>query len=249
MSSRQWSRRQVLVTVGSAGIGAVTASTTARADHEELGAPDGVTLSYDESTIQEYLPGFVLEGVEPEPLAFHALHAESSESTLNCVYGFMQYPYQEGKTSQDSHLGDHEPLIVWYDQSSGDVARTDYAGYHWFRATAMPSTLEFVDETQHRIKMRPDPQYHHYYSYSGDLPHEDVEVKNLLDSIGPWLDNGLEENLAVSQPYDPYEMLGRQTWWAHTAGNYVDAWLKATWFNLGLSEAGATSDLKEVQTW
>jgi len=249
MTSRQWSRRDVLAAMASAGVGVMASSTTTSADHEELGPPEEVTLSYDESTIQEYLPGFVLEGVEPEPLTFHALHAESEESTLNCVYGFMQYPYQEGQSRHDSHLGDHEPLIVWYDQSTGDVARTDYAGYHWFRATALPSTLTFVDDAQHRIKIRPDPSYHHYYTYSGDIPAENVETKSLLDSIERWLDNGLEENLAVSQPFDPYEMLSRKTWWAHTAGNYVDASLKALWFNLGLSGANETSDLQEVKTW
>jgi len=246
------SRRQVLEAIGgSVGIGAVIAaiSSTASAEHGERGAPTEVTLSYDDELISEYQPSLVLDNVEPDPLAFHGLHAESSESTLNAVYGFTRYPYQSGQTSHDSHLGDHEPIIVWYDQTTGDVERVDYAAYHWFRGTASGDALEYVNDERRRPIFRVDPDYHHYYQASGGAVGTTIQRENLLESIDSWLNNGLEGSLALSQPYDPYAMLSRSTWWRHETMNWIDAFLKALWFNLGLSDATSTADVGRVNTW
>lgn len=242
-------RRDVLRASGIALAGATAATPTASAGHADRGAPEEVTLEYDEEIIKAYQPRLVLEGVNPRPVNFHALHARSTESTLNAVYGFALYSYQEGATSHDSHLGDHEPIIVWYDQESGDVVRVDYAAYHWFRGTAPAESLEFGDDAGKQPRFRVDPTYHHYYAYTGDVPGEQIETTSLLESIEPWLNNGLEESLAASQPYDPYAMLSRPTWWQHNAGNWLDASLKALWFNVGLSGASSTADVGEVRTW
>lgn len=219
------------------------------AGEHDTRAPDNVTLSYDDALIAEYQPQFVLDGVDPRPLAFHALHAESSESTLNAVYGFTRYPFQEGLTSADSHWLDHEPVIVWYDQASGDVEQVDYAAYHWFRGSLRPGALQFADEAQHRPILRVDPRYHHYYAYTGELAGERIERRNLIESIDSWLSNGMESELALSQPFDPYAMLGRESWWRHTTDNRLEAWGKALWFNLGLSGARDTADVEEVSVW
>lgn len=243
------SRRECLGLLASMVLGTAGASSIASAEHVERGAPDHVTISYDEATIREYQPRLVLEGVDPRPLKFHALHAESTESTLNAVYGFTQYAYQSGSTEHDSHLGDHEPMIIWYDQSSGDVERVDYAAYHWFRGTAYADSLQFADEERHKPIFRVDKTYHHYYSYAGDIPGEALETTSLLDTIGSWLNNGLEDNLALTQPFNPYDMLTRTEWWRHNSGNWIDATLKAFWFNIGLSGADNTADVTEVETW
>ena len=242
-------RRDVLRAGAASGAAAFTvigASTPAAAAREP---PSEVTLSDDDDLIAKYQPQLVLEGVEPRPLAFYGLHAESAESTLNCVYGFTQYPFQEGVSRQDSHLGDHEPIIVWYDQTTGDVERIDYAAYHWFRGTRSGDQLTYADDARHRPLFRVDPTYHHYYDYRGDLPGEQIERRSLLDAIDSWLANGLEDELAPSQPYDPYDMLSRPTWWAHTTSNWLNATLSALWFNLGLSDATSTADVQEVSAW
>lgn len=238
--------------VGSLAAGLAAASSEASAEHAGRGAPDHVTLSYDETLIKEYQPQLVTSGVEPEPLRYYALHAESTESTLNAVYGFTMYPYQDGNLArQDSHLGDHEPSVVWYDQASGDVVRVDYSAYHWFRGTAPADSFQYADADtdQHRPMLRVDPAYHHHYLYSGSAAGERLEVGSLLDVIESWLNNGLESQLALSQPYDPWELFGRESWWRHTTSNWINAQLEALWFNLGLSEAAKTSDLQEVSTW
>lgn len=240
--------RRDVIRASLATAGSLTIVGAAAADHREY-QPSEVELSDDDALLAEYQPQLVLDGVEPRPLAWFGLHAESTESTLNAVYGFVQYPYQEGLSQQDSHLGDHEPIIVWYDQTTGDVERVDYSAYHWFRGTASADQLTFADEARHRPLFAVDPTYHHYYQYQGELAGERIERRSLLDVIDSWLSNGLEEELARSQPFDPYEMLSRSTWWRHTAGNWIDASLKALWFNLGISDARETADVQEVRAW
>ena len=245
------SRRSVIRGLGAgvAGVGVAAIASNEVAASTGRESPQYVTVEFDEAAIRRYQPQLVLEGVEPEPLAFHALHATSQESTLNAVYGFTQYPYQGGVTSADSHLGDHEPIIVFYDDSTGDVVRVDYAAYHWFRGSAAAETLQYADADQRRPMFRVDSRYHHYYVYSGGFPGTRLEVEDLTESLDSWLANGLDDSLATSQPYDPYRMLGRESWWMHSAGNWIDASLKALWFNLGVSDARETSDLQEVSVW
>lgn len=251
MPARTPSRRDVLRGAGALAIGAGAVGSLAgraRAEHR-TNKPAHVSISYDEATIEAYQPQVILDGVEPQPSAFHALHAESTESDLNAVYGFLEYPYQQGIGRSDSHLGDHEPVIVFYEASSGDVERVDYAAYHWFRGTAPAESLQYADEAGKRPMLRVDQRYHHYYTYTGRAAGERPELRNLDETIDGWLANGLEGQLAPSQPFNPWAMLGRESWWSHTAGNWLDAQLKAIWFNLGISGARETSDLSGVSVW
>lgn len=232
-----------------ATVGLATAgSEPVAADHRER-IPDHVSLSFDEEIIERYRPQLVLEDVEPRPLAFYGLHATSTESSLNAVYGFTKYPFQQGQSHSDSHLGDHEPVIVFYNQSSGEVELVAYSAYHWFKGQTTADALTFATDARTTPVLQVDPTYHHHYLYAGARDGERIELRNLLDSIDGWLANGLEENLAPSQPFNPWEMLGRETWWRHTTGNWINAFLLSLWFNLGLSDAAATSDLSEVSTW
>lgn len=235
--------------VSGAGVALTTAAEEAAADHGD-DVPEHVTVSYDETLIKRYQPQLVLGGVAPEPLGYYGLHAESEDSTLNAVYGFVKYPYQEGSGGRtDSHLGDHEPVIVWYDQSTGDVVQVDYSAYHWFRGTAPADRFQYADADQRRPMLRVDESYHHYYIYAGEFPGQRLEVNNLLEAVDGWLSNGLEDELAPSQPHNPWAMLGRESWWRHTRRNWADAFAKALWFNLGLSDATGTADVQEVSTW
>lgn len=230
---------------GAAALGVVGTATVAAA----RSAPDHVTVSYDEGLIKTYQPSLVLENVQPEPQAFHALHATSTKSSLNAVYGFAKYPYQEGIGRQDSHLGDHEPIISWYDPSDEEVVRVDYAGYHWFRASLSEGAIPTATDARQRPLMAVDPTYHHYYGHDGPLAGTRLDVEDLTSSIDRWLAEGLDSELALTQPYNPWDMLARRSWWRDTAGNSLDATLKALWFNTGLSGATETSDLDGVTAW
>lgn len=237
------------ISSGSAGVVGIALASIGAVAAGEREPPDHVTISYDETAIKAYQPSLVLEDVEPAPQAFHALHAESSDSSLNAVYGVVKYPYQEGIARQDSHLGDHEPFITWYDPVEAETVRIDYAAYHWFRGSLSEEAIATETDARKRPVMRVDPSYHHYYRDSSGLAGTRLDLEDLTASIGPWLDEGLEEALALSQPYNPWEMLSRESWWRHSTGNWLDAWLKALWFDLGLSDARETSDVEEVETW
>lgn len=239
------SRRDVLRAGAALIASGLSFSSLANAEHGDH-IPDHVTLSFDEETIKKYQPDLVVEGVDPAPIAMHALHAESENSGLNAVYCWTLYPYQEGKTDHDSHLGDHEPIIVWYDAASGDVERVDYAAYHWFRGDARADEFSYATDARNRPTFRVDPDYHHYYQYHGGVPGERLQLENLLESIDNWLNNGLEEPLALSQPYDPWQMFGRESWRQESSRTSVDLALKKLWFNLGLSGAKETADASEA---
>jgi hypothetical protein len=244
-------RRDVLATAGTVAIsigGVASTSSVASADGERS-VPSDVTLSFDKETIREYQPEFVLQSVEPRPYGVWAVHAEKQGSGLNAVCGFTRYPYQSGTTSYDSHYLDHEPWIVWYDAATGETERVDYAAYHWFRGHAFRDQLEFATDARKRPVFRVDPNYHHYYLYSGSLAGERPEVNSLLDAIEDWLANGMDEELALSQPYDPWAMMSRDSWWREEARHSFETVLNALWFNLGASDARATSDLDGVSLW
>jgi hypothetical protein len=245
------SRRRLLATAAKAAAsiaGAGTIASVASADGERT-VPSDVTLSYDKSKIREYQPDLVLQDVDPRPYGTWALHAESTDSGLNAVYGFTKYPYQEGETQYDSHWLDHEPWIVWYDDATGQTERVDYSAYHWFHGFANADQVAFATDARKRPVLRVDPQYHHYYLYSGELAGELIETNSLLAKIDDWLANGMDEELALSQPYNPWEMFGRESWWRDTAANTYEQFTKALWFNLGLTDATATSDLDGVSLW
>jgi hypothetical protein len=244
------SRRDVIrgVARALAGVSAIT-GTTALAAAAMREIPSDVTLSFDEAKIREYQPEFVLQGVDPEPYGVWAMHAKKQGSGLNAVYGFTRYPYQKGQSSYDSHYLDHEPWIVWYDAATGTTERVDYAAYHWFRGHAFRDQLAFASDDRKRPVLRVDPQYHHYYLYSGSLAGERLELNSLLDAIEDWLADGMDEQLALSQPYDPWAMMSRDSWWREEARTSFETVLNAFWFNLGLSDARATSDLDRVSLW
>lgn len=242
------SRRPALK-AGAAVATAPIALASSSAAAVERSAPDGVEITYNESVIKKYQPSLVLQDVEPDPLAFHALHATADDSSLNAVYGFVQYPYQSGVSSQDSHLGDHEPIITWYDPADEETVRVDFAAYHWFRSHVSEAAIETVSDARERPVMRVDPTYHHYYQPEPGVVGERLEVADLTESIDDWLDAGLESELAISQPYDPWQMLSRESWWRHTTRNWLDALAKATWYNVGLSGARGTAEPEEVSAW
>jgi hypothetical protein len=237
------SRRAFLQLAGAAVAGLAGVAGPASGAHGD-DVPDHVTVEYDRETIRDYQPQLVVEGVEPQPIAFYGLHATSEEFSTNVVAGFTKYPYQSGLTSRDSHLGDHEPVYVFYDETSGEITRVLFSAYHWFKGVATGDQLQIADP--HRPILEVHPEYHHYLIYAGAGTGTLIETGDLLGEIDGWLANGMESELALSQPHDPYAMRGRETWWRHSTGNYVDAFLRSLWFNAGL---GPRASVSEVSTW
>lgn len=244
------SRRQTLRAAGAVlagGIGAAALSAPAAADHQDA-KPEYVTLSYNEELIKTYQPLLVLEGVEVEPWSYHALYAESSESDLDVVVGFHKYPYQEGYSSQDSHLGDREPVYIYVDSSSGEPIKVQYSFYHWYENTESWSDVK-TDSSGKRPIMRVVPKHHQHRVYGGwktGAEGRDLPVKNLLESYPGWLDAGLEDDIHPGAVYNPQEeMQYRDYWWREEALGTFEHILNGVWLRLGLGE-GSQTDREEI---
>lgn len=168
--------------------------------------PDHVTLTYDESWLQTYRPMLVLRELDVRPNSMHAWRATSTEHDLDVGCYWAEYPYQQGVSEYDSHLGDHEPIYVLVD-GNGDVDSVIYSGYHWLAARTESPTL--YDGTH--------PQLYavspwHHYLMTGEQG-EFVDLEPLTESFSSWLDNGLEDDLDPGSVVNPWTMTARSDWW------------------------------------
>jgi hypothetical protein len=229
---RRVSRRRFLRTTGAAALATVASSGAASASHRRE-TPDKVTISEDPALIEPYQPQFIMEDVEPAPEGYFALHATHEDEPFNAVYGFLRYPYQDGRTAQDSHHLDHEPTVVYYDPDTGDVVHVDYSAWHWFRARASAEALTFTADG--RPKLRVHPRYHHYLLTASGQSGTRYEPDSLVERIDGWLANGMSSELAVSQPYNPWDLRTRGSWWRRTLDNQIGVRLRALAFNFGFA--------------
>lgn len=238
-------RRGYLRAVGSAAGGVALlggAASSVQANHEDAREPY-VTLSYSEELIKQYQPLLVLDGVENEPNAYHALYAESQESDLDVVVGFHHYYYQEGYSQFDSHLGDREPVYVYVESETGEPVKAQYSAGHWHENTEMWQDLS-TDSSGKRAKMKVMPKHHHHRTYHGDAAGETVPVANLLESYPQWLSNGLEEEIHPGAVYNPQEeMQHRDYWWRDGWGTVWDRSIWPLYVDLGIKD-GAKTDLE-----
>lgn len=247
--SNSCTRRDYLRGVGSAAgtaAGGVAllggAASSALAEHADAQEPY-VTLSYPEGLIKQYQPLLVLDGVENEPNAYHALYAESQESDLDVVVGFHHYYYQEGYSQFDSHLGDREPVYVYVESETGEPVKVQYSAFHWHENTEMWQDLS-TGSSELRPKMRVVPKHHQHRTYHGDAAGETVPVANLLESYPQWLSNGLEEEIHPGAVYNPQEeMQHRDYWWKESRGTFWDRAVWPYYVDLGI-KGGDKTDLE-----
>lgn len=251
MEEQSASRRQVLRQGGAvlaAGAGAAALSATPVAASHSGEKPEYVTLTYDEQLIKRYQPLLILDGVEVEPWSYHALYCESQDSDLDVVVGFHKYPYQEGYSEHDSHLGDREPVYVYVDSSSGEPIKIQYSAYHWYENTVSYSDVK-TDSSGERALLKVVPKHHQHRTYHGwktGGEARDLPVKNLLETYPGWLDAGLESEIHPGAVYNALEeMQYRDYWWREEALGTFEHILAGVWLHLGVGAASST-DLQEL---
>lgn len=238
-------RRGFLTTAGSAVTAATLSTGSASASHNTT-VPDHVSVSYEPAVIREYMPSLVLDGVDPSPDAYHAAVVRSAEYTTDCVVGAVKYPYQDGRTQLDSHLGDREWFYTFYDDQTGDITHANYTVWHWYKGRVTPDLLQFDDGNP---VFEVDDRYHHYRVYSGAAAPETLPVEDLTESLSGWLSNGLESELAPHQPWNPWRMRGRESWWKHSWENYFDASAAAWKYKLGWVDTTVDQEHATISTW
>lgn len=204
------SRRDFLKVSGSVvvGAGVVSQGTSASSttnDHRAA-KPDHVTLSWSESWLQQYQPRMVVSHLDIQPSVVYAWKASSPERDTEVGVYWTYYVTQEGVTSWDSHVQDHEPIYVFVD-SNGEVTKTVYSGYHWVRAAnPAPPTAGSTSPT-----VRVADNWHHYLSTT--TVGVDPQLQSLDAVFDDWVESDFGDSLEPGTVTNPWSMETRSDWW------------------------------------
>lgn len=240
------------------GIGTILpAASAAHRDGEWRDKRAGTLIEFDETLLRTYQPSLAMTMDTQE--AFVGLYGyvvrNDPESDLEpydydvCCY-WSQLSIQEGLwfLSEDSHLGDHEPIYVFIDPETEEVDRVVYSAYHHYPAEVSPDSAKFrqerhPDHSTH-VVLRVDERWHNYHrdpGRDGTLDYPDID--NWLDVRDHWADNGFYEHTSDEAIEDPATMLNRQAWWDEDTLDYKFAPLA---HRFGLFGAGEADDLRDT---
>lgn len=212
-------RRRLLATLG-AGAVAATPTISAQSTSSDLAeeTPSTVTRSFDEALLTRWRPSLVIRDVAPGNLnALYSYVARDSERDLTALSYWAEYDYQSGFVGADSHFGDHEPVVVFVDESTDTLDSVHYDGYHWYRASAEPPTVPTTADG--RPKLRVQRRYH-FYTQTTELGAK-VDIKTLSDSkIEAWLSN--DWPVYVPAMAEPWVIRDRPSWWRDGPSTYRD---------------------------
>jgi len=245
VKDRRVTRRDVLrmtaagVAAGVTG-GATVGTVAAAGDYPHLDVQEHVSVTTDPAQIEPWQPRLTWDQYpEQEPLSYACMRLSSPEYDDDCIVGFHEYAYQKGVSSADSHDGDHEPIYVFFDPDSGDVTNVSFSGYHWFRASAGPSSIRLVDSGagQQPVLRVVDPWHHHLpISPEAERDGRLFDVSDLDASISAWLANGMSDDLRVDQPFLPWRMRHAADWWRDTTLHTVEKTLQSVWVRFGIGD-------------
>lgn len=248
---RAVSRRAFVRATGTAAVTATGAAALSRpAAAAEYEPRDDVTYGFDDADdaalLERWQPELVMSHLGVRPSGTHAMVCRGEWHGTVCLQYWQVYPVQEGVTSADSHLGDHEPIYVFLrpDGSGGyELEEVVYSAYHWFagRRTNPPRVADEV---------RPKGyvwEPHHQHSFErpeiAKYPGERPDLVDFRETYPRWLDNGARGVIADGVVYDPWVMKGldgRPSWWDKTGLNLVDKYLYQFYLMLGFGQAGAS---------
>lgn len=203
--------RRAFLRASGAALGGSLLVQTVAADHFDT-RPSHVTLEYDESYLDQYKPMLTMSYESQQKfLGLYGWVASSPEHDTNvCVY-WTSYSHQDGWFGNlDSHHGDHEPVAVEVDKSSGDVVRVRASVYHWIKGE-QSGTVVPMDGTNPRLKVV-DP-WHQYTAAEPGETAQDFPADDLTNEYQGWLDNGLKQDLLPGASTNPWKMQFESDWW------------------------------------
>jgi len=237
MSRRTHSRREFLSRAGALAVGTgFTATLSSRARAAVARAsykPSHVSIEYDEETLLKYRPRLWFSGDEYEKfINLYGWLATSPEYETDVAVYWSEYTHQEGVSEYDSHDGDHEPIYVFI--RDGAVEKVVYSAYHWLRATSYAPVLDGT----HALFRVIEP-WHHYTSTS--LDGKLTSIGDLTGTFDDWLEEGLDESLALGSVVNPWIMSRRDHWWrSAVAGISFDALYVSILHSIGWHRAEVT---------
>lgn len=208
-------RRAVLTGAGAAALGSAVLSGTAAADHRDA-QPEYVDITYEPDTLDRYAPVFDIAPVDREKLrglyGWVARAPADERDTFVCCY-VMKYRLQEGWLGPtDSHKGDHEPVQVEVDRTTGEVTRLRASVYHWLKGE-VPAAAAPLAENGRTPRLKIFTPHHHYTAAAPDATTERFDVRDLTEIFDAILANGLEEDLQPGAFTNPWLMRDRADFW------------------------------------
>lgn len=225
-------RRQYLKALGATATALAVAPSSASASAYSA-QKDYVTLTYDKSVLKEFRPLIVERNLDDRFEDLYGWVATSTERETNCCVFFGWREEQNGVSRFDSHHGDREPILVFYDPDTREV--TDYAvdGYHYSRALYQPQQLDFYDGKHAKFHAVAPWTFYRTTTEEGVY----IGLADLHDRYKPWLDNGWEIHRPAA--VNPWVMLKRDHFWRDdAAGVSVNQLFWRAMFKAGLFGAG-----------
>lgn len=211
-------RRGFLRSTSAAGATAVGGHLVAgRVAASHLDVPgENVTLEYDQGMLDTYRPRLVIPTAAREKLiGIYGWVAKSADFETDVCCYWTKYTHQEGFLGNlDSHDGDHEPLQVEVDSTTGDVTRVRASVYHLLKAEVQAASAPLYEETHPHLRVI-EP----WHQYTAARPSDEgafLDVKDLTSVFPRWLDNGLESALHPGSTTVPWRMRDRGSWWRDT---------------------------------
>lgn len=252
-------RRQVLAGTGAALAGLAGAGTVAGqlgGEYPHFSEWGGsVTRTYDESVLDAYRPFTDTRPVEGNLPTAYGFVARSPDYDTTAVYQWLQYAYQDGATSLDSHLGDHEPVVCFVSEDDREIVEIVYSGYHWLAARD-PAPATYTDDGGVHPTLEIISPWHHYVRSERAVENRDnwtPDLRHLSDDrYRSWLDNGLAEDIAPGAVTEPWTMAthgdggGRSDWWREGAG-FVSLTSLYWQVNLALGRAGGGAEQTDLR--
>lgn len=212
-----------------------SASTGTSIDGEWREKPDHVNIYYDKAKLEEYQPLLVMDSeTRTRYKAMFGYIAESTEYEYDVYCYWSQLTHQDGlpMVDADSHLGDHEPVYVFVEKDTGDVAEIRYSAGHW-HAAVLPS--EEADLVQARtssgthVRLKVHSKYSHH-SYAPNSDGVFVDIRSWLSYRDEWIDNGFYEAASEEAVENPARMRSRDTWFDEGTR---DAFIASFWRQMG----------------
>lgn len=203
-------------TLGTAAVGLSASAQLASATHPRE-QPDHVTIAYEPGTLATYQPYLDISQSSREKLIdLYGWVARSSErDTAVCVY-WCSYTHQEAPwwAPETGHIGDHEPIQVSFDPTTGEVKRVRASIYHWIKGEVLGSNAVLAESGTNPTLRVIDP-FHHYTAQPDEKLTTDLGgVADLTKVFDAWLDNGLESDLLPGACYNPWSLETESDWWA-----------------------------------
>jgi len=134
-----------------AGAETVRAEEYTAADHLDA-QPEHVTIQFERDTLERFQPLLVYDHLKYRPNAMYGWVARSTQRDSAIAVYWADYDKQEGLTIEDSHLGDHEPVYVEFDETTGEILTVIYSAYHWLAGKSSGLLVPMYEETH--------PQFH-----------------------------------------------------------------------------------------